>query len=178
MKAWTVYTSCLVAALLLNACSDTEITNDRPVKAVPVAVDQLSQRVKPGLDVSLVSHQQLIPEGVPAEINLSLRAGLLTGQTKVRLELPDSLELLEGNLNHHFPQSEKVMSIELTVYARTAGKHYITLFAENDATARHRALSAIIWAGENIDSLKALETRTYKTDEGAVRELPAEETIR
>lgn len=174
MKVVITWMISALASLCLCACSDS---TPAPVKAVVVPVESdAATRVKPGLNISLPVLQQKIPEGVPAEVNLALFSHVSDGEVEVTITLPETLELLDGDLQRRFTMPERNMPIALTVYAQQEGKYYITLKARHLASGTHRVLSAIIWVGEDVELLKSRAAASEKKD-SANTNMPAEETI-
>lgn len=168
---------CFAAALVLAACSDT--TTKTVVKSTPVTLPQSAPvRGKPGLDISLLQPQQWIPEALPASIDLSLRSSLPAGALELGITLPAALELMEGELQQRFELSGGHLPLELRVYANRPGKHYITLQAHHLQTGEQRLFNAVVWVGEDLESLKKRAAGAAKGEEPAgVRELPAQETV-
>lgn len=174
MKTVMIWISCAFTCLCLSACSDSP---PAPVKSVVVPVESnLPARVKPGLNISLPVLQQKIPEGVPAEIDLALFSHVPDGEIEVTITLPETLELLDGDLQRRFTMPERNIPIALTVYGREEGKHYITLQARHLSSGTHRVLSAIIWVGEDVELLKSRAAASKKSDRSNI-DMQAEETI-
>lgn len=179
MKKMLVHIAVVAAALVLIACKDpaTEV-GQGVVRSTPVQPETPAPgRGKPGLDISLLQPQQLIPEARPASIDLSLRSSLPAGELEVSITLPAALELMAGDLQQRLKLPNGKLPLELTVYANRPGKHYIKLHARHLESGGQRIFNAIVWAGEDLESLKKRAAGAAKGDDSGVRELPAQESV-
>ena len=169
----------VVTALVLTGCGEDTTTVKQPVvKATPVQTEKATpQPGKPGLDVSLLQPQQLIPDAQPARIDLSLRSSVPDGALEVTMALPEGMQLIQGDLQQRFTLPASELSIELTVYADRPGKHYIKLNTRHLETDEHRIFNAIVWAGDDLELLKKSAESPAKGEATGVRELPAQETV-
>jgi|GEM_PF-5997071 len=182
MKSIYFYPRLLALVIALAACTDAgSASKAQVVKATPVTVAQSSHKQgqgKPALDISLVQPQQLIPEGQPASVDLSLRSSMPAGTVAVTLALPDTLSnSANADLQYQFTLPAGVLPLNLTLYSQVPGKHYIQLHAHHLETSEQRLFNAIVWVGEEPGSLKKSTMGVSEAPASGVQELPARESI-
>ncbi len=159
--------------------TNISVTSEKSSSPSPINELRLG---KPGVQISQVSESTYNMEmNQERDIEIQLETKINSGVLTVHLQSDPGIDLISEQSSWTFELSnnQSVLSLPVSVYANSNGKHYLNIFTQyvaENGNASSKALATAFKVGYSQESSKTLQKQTQVSSQ-AVISLPNTETI-